>query len=164
MKHTSLRDQLERSFTFRLRPKTVPGDLRPEWRICVILLMLLRCGRGGKMSLKKAHILNWGVLTLDSRKTLIRMVDGQRELSDVPVRFDPALNRAIDFARAEGLLHIDKKTTGSVVVLHPKGQALAQTIYDEDNCLDVEKGFFDLLRKKLPEERVEELLEWETTL
>jgi len=164
MRHKGLRDQLERNFTFRLRPEPLPGDLRPAWRISVILLMLLRCGWGGKMSLKKAHILNWAVLTNETRNTLVRMVDGDRQLSDVPVRFDPALNRALDFARAEGLIHIDKTTKGSVVILHSKGEELARTIYDETDCLDIEKGFFDLLRKKLPEDKVEELLDWETTL
>lgn len=151
-------------FNFRLRAEALPGDLRPEWRIAVILVMVLRCGRAGKMSLKKAHLLDWAVRTATARGTLSRMVQGQRELSDVPVRFDPALNRALDFARGEKLVHIDKKTTGSLIRLLPAGELMAENIYKEPDCLEVEKAFFNSLRGKLPEDKVTELLDWETKL
>ena len=162
--HRSLCDGLQHRFTFRVRPEPVPGDLRPEWRISVILLMLLRCGRNESMSLKKALMVNWAVLTKETQNTLLRMVAGDRRLSDIPVRFDPALNRASDFARAEGLLYVEKKTTGSIIKLLPKGSEIAEKIYREKDCLETEKTFFNRLRGKLPEEKVKELLEWETTL
>jgi hypothetical protein len=160
----NLCETLQHRFTFRLRPESVLGDLRPQWRISVILLMLLRCGRNESMSLKKALVINWAVLTKEARTTLLRMLTGSRQLSDIPVRFDPALNRALDFARAEGVLYVEKKTTGSIIKLLPKGSAIAQRLYQAQDCLEVEKTFFNSLRGKLPEEKVRELLEWETTL
>lgn len=160
----SLCDDLEHGFTFRLRPEPVPGDLRPEWRLSVVVLMLLRCGRGGRLSLKKALLLNWAVLSSETRKIFTRMVDGNRQLTDIPVRLDPSLNRALDFARAERLLIIEKKTTGSIITLLPKGQELAERIHKEPDCLETEKTFFDSLRRRLPEEKVIEILDWETTL
>lgn len=159
----SLCAELQHRFTFRLRPEPVPGDLRTEWRMSVILLMLLRCGHAGKMSVKKAHLLNWAVLSLETRRTLLRMLEGTRQLTDIPVRFDPALNRALDFSRAEALLYIEEKTTGSIVRLLPKGEELAKGLYREPDCLETEKAFFNLLRGKLSEEKVAELLTWETT-
>lgn len=92
------------------------------------------------------------------------MIEGARRLQDIPVRFDPALNRAIDFALADRLIHVSAKTTGSILTLEPQGKAIAESVYKQSECLDAEKTFFDNLRGRLPEPKVQELLEWETEL
>lgn len=159
-----LRNAIIRQFTFHVRKGPLPGDLRPTWRITVLCLMLLRAGRAGSMSLKKALLLNWGVRTQRTRGTLLRMIDGQRSLQDVPVRFDPALNRALDYAAAEKLVRAISKSTGSIVMLLPAGEKLATQVFESKECLEVEKAFFNSVRHRLPEEKVKELLNWETTL
>src|SRR5712691_3434873 len=92
------------AFNFRSRPASVPPDLRPAWKIAVLVLGLTKSGRAGKMSLKKAHVLNWAVRDELSREQFLRMINGDRRLEDVLVRFDPAFNRALDLAAGSGLV------------------------------------------------------------
>jgi hypothetical protein len=129
----------------------------------MLLLMLLRAGHAGGMSLKKALILNWGVRSSEARVTLLRMIEGDRRLDDIPVRVDPALNRALDFAVAEGLIDIKAKTTGSILSLESPGLTLARKLFDAEECMEPEKAFFNQIRGRLPEAKVKELLSWEAT-
>ena len=154
-------ESIKTGFVFRSRPDPLPPDMRPEWRIAVLLLALLKCGWGGKMTLKKAHVLNWAVRGPVARDKLLRMIKGDRQLEDVVVRFDPAFNRALDFAVGERLVSLQKKTTGLIIELSSEGKKLAEGIEKIDDCLNAERAFFDSIRK-IPQEKIEELLEWGT--
>lgn len=154
-------DGIRTGFIFRSRPDPLPPEMRPEWRIAVLVLALQKCGWGGKMTLKKAHVVNWAVRDQASRETFLRMMKGDRQMEDVVVRFDPAFNRALDFAVGEGLVALEKKTTGLVIELLSAGKELAETIEKHDDCLNEERAFFDAV-KKIPQQKIEELLEWGT--
>ena len=156
-----LLDSIRANFLFRLRPDSLPPDMRPEWRIAVLILALNKCGYGGKMTLKKAHVVNWAVRDQSTRETFLRMMSGNRQLEDVVVRFDPAFNRALDFAAGEKLVSMEKKTTGLVIELLDAGRKLGEVLEKFDDCLKHEREFFETV-KKIPEAKIEELLEWET--
>ena len=158
------RREILHDFVFTVRAEPIPAELRPEWRISLLLLMLLRVGRGGSMPLKKAHVLCSGARTGESRGRLLRMLEGHRYLDDIPVRIDPSLNRAIDYAIAEKLIIAEVRSNTCVLKLLPNGEAIAQKIYADDGCMDVEKQFADRLRGQLTNEKMDELLNWETTL
>jgi hypothetical protein len=162
-KREDLVKSIRADFIFRSQPSPVPPDLRPVWRIAVLVLSLSKCGRAGKMSLTKAHVLNWAVRDDSSREVFLRMEKGDRQLEDVPVRFDPSFNRAVDFAAAEGLVSLDKKTTGLIVELSTSGWKLAQELEEHEDCLRTERAFFGQVRR-IPEHKIQELLNWETDL
>jgi hypothetical protein len=124
-------------------------------------MALNKCGRAGKMSLKKAHVVNWAVRDQSTRDTLLRMISGDRQLEDVVVRFDPAFNRALDLAAGEGLVTMEKKTTGLVIELADAGRQFAEALEEHGDCLKKERDFFETV-KKIPEDKIEELLEWES--
>ena len=113
------------------------------------------------MTLKKAHVVNWAVRDQASRETFLRMIKGDRQMEDVVVRFDPAFNRALDFAVGERLVALEKKSTGLVIELLPKGRDLVDAIEEHEDCLQAERAFFTEI-KKIPEHKIEELLEWGT--
>lgn len=108
-------------------------------------------------------MLNWAVRDDSSREVFLRMEKGDRQLEDVPVRFDPSFNRAVDFAAAEGLVSLDKKTTGLIVELSTSGWKLAQELEEHEDCLRTERTFFGQVRR-IPEHKIQELLNWETDL
>ena len=85
-------------FRFTARPTAIPPDLRPVWRMTILVLFLQRCCRQGKSSLKKLHVLNWAIRHPASRQTLLDVLDGRARPDRAIVRFDPALNRALDLA------------------------------------------------------------------
>lgn len=115
------------------------------------------------MSLKKAHVVNWAVRDESTRETFLRMISGDRQLEDIVVRFDPAFNRALDLAAGEGLISMEKKTTGLIIELLEAGRQLAATLEEHADCLTVEREFFETVRK-ISEDKIEELLEWEAKL
>ena len=90
---------------------------------------------------EKAHVLNWAVRDNGTRETFVRMLNGDRRLEDVPVRFDPSFNRALDFAAAEKLVSLERKTTGLIIELLPEGWKLAKELEQHEDCLKVERGF-----------------------
>lgn len=112
------------------------------------------------MSLKKAHVVNWAVRDEFTRETFLRMISGDRQLEDIVVRFDPAFNRALDLAAGEGLISMEKKTTGLIIKLLEAGRQLSATLEEHADCLNVEREFFETVRK-ISEDKIEELLEWE---
>jgi hypothetical protein len=158
-RNQDLVDSIRAGFFFRSRPDPVSPELRPEWRIAILVLSLKKCGWVGRMSLKKAHVVNWAVREKASRETFLRMMKGERQTEDVLVRFDPAFNRALDFAVGERLASLEKKSTGLIIELLPAGKELAKNIEEHEDCLKEERDFFDMV-KKVPQEQIEELLEW----
>jgi len=113
------------------------------------------------MSLRKAHVLNWAVRDSFSRDQFLRMINGNRRLEDVAVRFDPAFNRALDLAAGDRLVSLERKTTGLIIQLLPAGYRLAEDLEKHKDCLVSERAFFETI-KKVSEERIRELLDWET--
>lgn len=160
-KNQELINSIRTGFVFRSRPDPVSPELRPEWRIAILVLSLKKCGWGGKMTLKKAHVVNWAVREKTSRDTLLRVIKGEPQTEDVIVRFDPAFNRALDFAVGERITALEKKSTGLVIELLPAGKKMAEEIEKHDDCLNEEKAFFDTI-KKIPQDKIEQLLEWGT--
>jgi len=162
-RNRELIDSIKAAFVFRSQPTPVPPDLRPEWKIAVLILSLSKSGRAGKMSLKKAHVLNWAARDDSSRELFLRMMEGDRRLEDIPVRFDPSFNRALHFAAAERLVSLNKKTTGLIIELLPQGVKLAEQLEKHEDCLRAERSFFQTIRR-VSEDRIKDLLDWEADL
>jgi hypothetical protein len=95
---------------------------------------------------------------------LLRLLSGERYLDDVPVRIDPALNRAIEYAIAEKVVEAHARNNTLVLALTEAGKEFAREIIATPDCMEAEKEFAEQLRGKLPNEKVEEILDWETKL
>src|ERR1051325_2039523 len=145
--HQKLLNSIRAAFIFRSRPSPLPPVLRPAWKISVLIMGLSKSGWAGRMSLTKAHVLNWAVRDETTRQTFVRMLAGDRRLEDVPVRFDPSFNRALDFAAAEKLVSFDRKTTGLIIELLPEGWKLAEELEGHEDCLNAERDFFNQIRR-----------------
>lgn len=90
-------------FTFHRRPTSVPPDIRPEWRLPLLLLMVQRC-RNHMASREQLHVLNSAVLSAGSRRALLAALGGQISPRSPVLQFEPALDRAIDRALGLGLV------------------------------------------------------------
>ena len=64
------------SVSFRVRPVSVPGELRITWRLAVVVLMLAGC-RKQRASLVKLHVLNDALRSEDSAQQLRRVLRGR---------------------------------------------------------------------------------------
>jgi hypothetical protein len=154
-----LLDEVDIRFTFKRRPVSLPGDLRPDWRIAVLVLILRKCSHAGQSSLRRLHVLNWAIRSANSREAFLRRLDGQSAPDEVLVRYDPALNRAIDFARGLGLVI---RVSGNRVRLTFAGAGLADVIAEQSDLLAGERVFLEKVRGRVTETAIDKLAKGES--
>ena len=141
---------------FRQRPISVPGDLRPAWRISLIVLLLRKCCRRGRSSLRRLHVFSWAIRDREVSIALVRAVNGEVPPDTVLVRIEPALNRAVDFAIGEGLV---RRQSSDRVELTPEGKDFADSILKDTIVLGFEKQFIETIRFTVTEEFVNRMFE-----
>jgi hypothetical protein len=149
-------DILDVRFTFKKRPLDLPGDLRPNWRVPLLLMMLHYCCRGGKSSLYKLHLLNWMMRDQQRQDALLSSLTDVPRYEGIRVQVEPSFIQAILFAAGEGLLeHLDN----SRVRITDAGVAFAKEA-ERTECLIHEKHFLKLVGLKLTEDWVTRFLAW----
>jgi len=146
--------ELDTPFLFRDRSESIPGDLRPLWRISMLLLMLYIASRGKKSSFGRLHVLNWALRSDEGRDALLGVIDGHLLPGMVVVRIEPSLNRAVDFALGEGLV---KKVGGDRIELTSTGEAEVKRILKQEELFNSEREYLEQIGKKLTEKLVSEL-------
>ena len=144
--------ELDTEFLFRIRPVAVPGDLRPTWRVGLLVLLLKRCCRQGRSSLTRLHVLNWAIRTDGNQQALLALLGNAMSPDSLVVRFDPAFNRAVDFAIGERLV---RRVDGSRIETTAVGSALAEDIGRDETLYPSEKLFMDDIRQRVTEALVE---------
>jgi len=170
MLEADLERALDVPFTFRRRRVALPGDMRPVWRLHVLMLLLEQCW-GGKATHQQLHVLNWAIRTEETRAAFLHFIHGNRSPNQIIVRYDPSLNRAVDFAFAEGIathheegpeLPWEEMSHGRSyrIMLTKKGRDLLAIIRGMKDCLVVEKAFLDVVGKKVTQQLVESLFTW----
>jgi hypothetical protein len=149
-------DVLDVKFTFISRPRDLPGDLRPNWRVPLLVLMLDICCRGGRSSLYKLHLLNWMIRKDDQREVLLSNLSEDPDYSQILIQVEPSFIRAIQFAVAEKLVErLDK----SRVKITERGKQFAHDIATS-NSLISEKSFLKDVGLRLTEAWVEGFAAW----
>lgn len=143
-------------FTFKKRPLDLPGDLRPNWRVPILLLMLHSCSRGGKSSLYKLHLLNWTMRDHRRQETMLASLSNPARYDQIQMQVEPSFVQAVQFAVGEGLL---KRLENSRVKITDSGTKLAKEI-EKTECLDIEKGFLKSVGLRLTEEWVAGFAAW----
>jgi hypothetical protein len=146
-----------RRFVFTKRPSAVPGDLRPLWRVSVLLLILAN-SRKQKATLQKIHFLGHAIRTSENRVKSEAVLSGHRPATDFVLRVDPALGRALDLARGERLVAMQR---GRAYELTTKGKTLVNAIMDEPTLLLVEKGFLRRVASVATEKNISSIVSLE---
>ncbi|MCQ1996488.1 hypothetical protein [Arthrobacter sp. zg-Y1171] len=97
---------LDAPMNFVPRPDPVSPDFRPELRIAVCLLIVEK-SRAGKATWKAMHVLSWALQSAKRVEMLANIKVGTALLDTPLVRFEPALDRALDLALGLGFLSRD---------------------------------------------------------
>ena len=92
---------------------------------------------------------------VESRRTLLDVLEERVHPDRAIVRFDPALNRALDLAKGEGLV---EQLGGDRFHITTKGQLFAEKVFEDSDCMKTEKWFLDEVRGRMTEARVTRLL------
>lgn len=153
--------ELDGKFIFKTQPNPICGDLRPFWRIGLIVLMLDELGHGGAASLEKVHVINWALRSEESRNTFMRIIENGLESDDCIVRFEPALNRALQFASQEKIIELRTLSSGGMTMsLTEQGRKMAASLNKIDDIYSEEKVFFSRMKGKVSQQNITKLLNW----
>lgn len=146
------------SFSFIRRPEPVSGDLRMSWGIGIVLLSLLH-SQGKKGSFLKLQFLAHSIRTQQSREQVFAVLRGDLRTSDIQVRVEPWLNRAVAFAHGLNLVTVNK---GKSVALTERGKEVAAAIDADQNVFADERVFLAAVAKRLTEQVLTRIWRMET--
>src|ERR1700722_6874441 len=137
-----------RSFRFTRRPMAIAAELRPDWKMAALLLILQLSSRGGKSSLRRLHILNWALRSPKNRAEFERVREHQQPLFSFQFRFEPALGRAIDMAAAEKYV---EWVNGKSLQITAKGKRWLGEITKDESVMYQEREFLKRIGKDVTE-------------
>ena len=146
---------LDAPLNFTTRADPVSPDFRPERRVAVCLLIVEK-SRAGRASWKAMHVLSWALQSPMRAKMLSNLKSGT-DLFDTPVvRFEPALDRALDLALGLGFLTRDG--VGAFELTDAGRGVLAEV--REAGVLEREMTALAAVHGKVSNRDIERLLEW----
>jgi hypothetical protein len=138
----------------------VPGDLRRAWGIALIILILGK-SRGKRASLQKLHFLGHSARTRQTRQEVQEVFAGERRPSDLLVRVEPWLNRALAFAKGAGLIELEK---GRSAKLSDAGIRAYEILSEQSDMCAEEKQFLEAIGAKATETAIEKIMRMELVL
>lgn len=125
------------AFTYTSRPDPMPGDLRMSWGIAVLILALFY-SRAKKSNFQKLQFMAHAVRLPEGREEVRGLLSGKYKPTEVSVRVEPSLNRAVALAHALKLVKIEK---GTSISLTDDGEKMAAAIVKGDDTLKEEVSF-----------------------
>lgn len=140
---------------FDAKPNAVPYNYRISYKVSQICLIIdmTSWGKTGCSPIK-LHMISFA---LSSKEIMDKLLSFARENAEPPlIRFDPAVNKAVSFAIADGLILQSNK---GKYVLSDKGKTLVKKIKEDAQVLVAEKIDLKNLSKKLSDERIKKLSE-----
>lgn len=144
---------LTKEIVFDSKPDAVPYNYRISYKIAQICLIISKsCSSRSGCSLVKLHIVASAMNTKERMKDLEDFVNDK--MTFMIVRFDPAINRAIKFAMADGLV---VQLKNGMLKLSEKGKRFVKQI-DKEEVLEKEKLFLKELGTKLTNDKIERLM------
>lgn len=142
-----------KKLSFTRRPISVPADYRPMYKIGIIVMILKICCRAERGGLLKLHLLSWA-LKSSKNMDLVRQYIANNYKNEFSVwGIEPALNRALLLAVAEGICEIIE---GKTYQLTEKGNKFYKMIVADNELLEEEKSFLKFVGKnKITDSRID---------
>jgi len=143
------------SFRFTRRPMAIAAELRPDWKIGAVLLILHLSSHGGKSSLRRLHILNWALRSSKNRAEFEQVREHQQPLFSFQFRFEPALGRAINLAVGEKLI---EWVGGDRLQITAKGKRWVTEILKDEAVMQEERDFLKRIGNSITEPVATEMI------
>ena len=136
-------ESFDAKFEFKDRPPPVPADIRADWRVPLLMLIVKSC-RGGRASLQQVQSIAWAAIFEESREEFLEAFSGNggTDPAVLLIRYDPAVTRAVNLAVGLGLL---LWATKGRLVLTDKGKCLLDEIQRHEGVLADERAFLSQL-------------------
>ncbi|OOW67200.1 hypothetical protein Xmlh_18090 [Xanthomonas axonopodis pv. melhusii] len=148
------------TFSFTARPEPVAGDLRMSWGIGILLLSLFYA-HSKRGSFQKLQFLAHAVRTPEGREEVRDLMAGKLRVTEVSVRVEPWLNRAVSYAHGLGFVSVTK---GKSVSLTEKGRKVAADLDADEAVFKEERTFLANAARKLTEDQLKKIWRMEDLL
>ncbi|MEO1770588.1 hypothetical protein [Candidatus Enterococcus ferrettii] len=99
----------------------------------------------------KIHILSLATASAKNMLALENYIKGRNQV-EIINRFDPSVNRALDFMFVEQI--VKRQSSNNYITLLPKGKKLFEKIMKDQELMMLEKNFFNTFGQQLTEEIV----------
>ncbi|MGX9240710.1 hypothetical protein ACWXVW_05265 [Pantoea dispersa] len=138
--------------SFKSSGTPVDPELRPVWRISILVIILSKLCRGSTASLKKLQVIYAIISSHEKRESYLL----KRLNSEINVRFDPLLDRAISIGVGEGFFEFNSAKS---VTLTKIGKSFSLYIYKCSELFVDEKEFLEHFSKtEFSDEKIDMLL------
>lgn len=146
---------MDKRIVFKKKPIPIPAEYRPMYQIALIVLVLKYCCRSCTSSLLKLHLFSWCLYSKNNMEILMRFIDNGYRMGVPHWTIDPALNRALDLAIADGFC---ENAGNNRYRLTSKGHELASKLEEDKELLVLEKNFLiQIGRGKISESCVDKM-------
>jgi hypothetical protein len=146
-------DLINSPFTFTRRKNHLACEVRPLWKLCLVVLILGISGKDKSATLKKIHVANWVVKNNEHLELFLNWA-GKADKKRPNVRLDPYLDEVIDIMVSNKIV---ERYKGKVVLIDI-GLELLNSLLDSDVYI-FEKEAIKSSRKYLSEAAVQRVFE-----
>ena len=148
-------DLIKDGIIFDAKPDAIPFNYRISYKISILCMIIkICCGRRG-CSLMKMHIISTAIADQVYRHNLERFLRDHIDRGLI-VRFEPAVNRAIEYALSDEFIVQQKNGTYK---LTQKGRLLATKIEEDKTIFQYEKLVLEKVGLNLTEEKIRTISE-----
>ena len=146
---------IKEGIVFDAKPDAIPFNYRISYKVSLICMIIkVCCGRRG-CSLVKMHMIAAAVSDREYEEKLKRYLQTQIP-GTLVIRFEPSLNRALEYALADGL--IAQQVNGTYKLID-RGKVLVKEIQNDDAIFRYEKKVLEEIQCDLTEEKIKSLME-----
>ena len=149
-----LAELFDTAFEFNDRPAPVPADIRADWRVPLLMLIVDSC-RGRRASLQQVQAIAEAAIFEESREDFLRSFEGEADPASLLIRYDPAVTRAANLAVGLDLLSWHNR---SRLGLTAKGQAMLEAILEDGGAFVEERAFLSDLGGNIPMSSINRML------
>lgn len=146
---------IKEGIVFDAKPDAIPFNYRISYKVSLICMIIkVCCGRRG-CSLVKMHMIATAVSDREYEEKLKRYLQTQIPGTFV-IRFEPSLNRALEYALADGF---SAQQVNGTYKLIDRGKVLVKEIQNDDAIFRYEKKVLEEIQCDLTEEKIKSLME-----
>lgn len=146
---------IKEGIVFDAKPDAIPFNYRISYKVSLICMIIkVCCGRRG-CSLVKMHMIATAVSDREYEEKLKRYLQTQIPGTFV-IRFEPSLNRALEYALADGF--IAQQVNGTYKLID-RGKVLVKEMQNDDAIFRYEKKVLEEIQCDLTEEKIKSLME-----
>ena len=149
-----IREALDRPFSFTEPKQAVPAEVRPQWRLPALLMILDKC-RGRRATWQQLHVMNWAIRNEETRATFSALLAGELAPERVIVRYEPSLSGVVDLAAGLGYA---TWTNGRLLELTERGTAAIEQVQGHE-ALTVESDWLSTIPGAITQQTISAAVE-----